>query len=116
VYQFTSLKYRCLDKCRSPVSFVLGHWRGRHERRQALWLGMHHGVFCLGCCWSLMLLMFAVGLGNLAWMFALAVVMAVEKNAPWGRRLTAPLGAVLLLVAAVLVAAGASGHELLAGG
>lgn len=116
LYQFSSLKYRCLDKCRSPVSFVMQHWRGDAEHRQALRLGLHHGLFCLGCCWSLMLLMFAVGIGSLTWMFALAAVMAAEKNAPWGRKLTTPLGAVLLLAAAVLVAAGATGNQLLAGG
>jgi len=115
LYQFSSLKYRCLDKCRSPVTFVMRHWRGGAERRQALRLGVHHGLFCLGCCWSLMLLMFAVGIGSLAWMFALAAVMAAEKNAPWGRRLTTPLGAVLLLAAGTLALAGAFGVELLGG-
>jgi predicted metal-binding membrane protein len=91
-YQFTPLKYVCLDKCRSPYSFIVEHWRGGNEAMQALRIGVHHGVFCVGCCWSLMLLMFAVGVGNLLWMLALAVVMGVEKNLPWGRRLSAPLG------------------------
>lgn len=113
LYQFTSLKYRCLEKCRSPVTFVMQHWHGRRERLQALVLGVHHGLFCLGCCWSLMLLMFAVGVGNLGWMLALAAVMAAEKNAPWGRRLTTPLGAVLLLAGASLAVTGAFGVELL---
>jgi predicted metal-binding membrane protein len=116
LYQFSSLKYRCLDKCRSPVSFVMQHWRGGAERRQALRLGLDHGLFCLGCCWSLMLLMFAVGVGSLGWMFGLAAIMAAEKNAPWGRRLTAPLGVALLLAAVTLAAAGASGVQLLGGG
>ena len=115
LYQFSALKYRCLDKCRSPVSFVMQHWRGGAERRQALRLGVHHGLFCLGCCWSLMLLMFAVGVGSLGWMFGLAAIMAAEKNAPWGRRLTAPLGVALLLAAVTLAAAGASGVQLLGG-
>ena len=95
-YQFTPLKYRCLDRCRSPLTFVMEHWRGRRERLEALRLGLRHGLFCLGCCWSLMLLMFAVGVGNLGWMLLLGAVMAAEKNLPWGRRLSAPLGAVLL--------------------
>src|SRR5262249_44722702 len=47
LYQFTPLKYRCLDKCRSPLSFVIEHWRGRDERQQAFRLGIHHGVFCV---------------------------------------------------------------------
>ena len=102
LFQFTPLKYRCLDKCRSPLSFVLGHWQGRHDRWQAFRLGVDHGVFCVGCCWALMLLMFVVGIGSLIWMMILAVVMGVEKNAPWGRRLSTPLGVALLVSGAVL--------------
>ena len=102
-YQFTPLKYHCLEQCRSPLSFITGHWRGQRERRQALVLGLHHGLYCLGCCWSLMLLMFAVGVGNLGWMLVLGAVMAAEKNLPWGRHLSAPLG-VALLAAGLLVA------------
>ena len=64
-FQFTALKYRCLDKCRSPFSFVMEHWRGRQQRWQAVRLGAHHGLFCVGCCWALMLLMFVVSFGNL---------------------------------------------------
>ena len=102
VYQFTPLKYRCLDKCRSPLSFVLGHWHGQHDRWHALRLGIDHGLFCVGCCWALMLLMLGVGIGNLGWMFTLGAVMAIEKNMPWGRRLSAPLG-VLLVTAGLMV-------------
>jgi predicted metal-binding membrane protein len=96
VYQFTPLKRRCLEQCRSPFSFVMSHWHGRQPLTEALWLGLHHGLYCLGCCWSLMLLMFAVGVGNVAWMLALGAVMATEKNLPQGRLLSAPLGIVLL--------------------
>jgi len=95
-YQFSDLKYRCLDKCRSPLIFFAGHWRGRAARRESFALGAAHGAFCVGCCWALMLLMFAVGAGSVGWMLALAAVMAAEKNLPWGRRLAAPLGALLL--------------------
>jgi predicted metal-binding membrane protein len=96
LFQFSPLKYLCLDKCRSPLSFILEHWRGREAAWQAFRLGLDHGLFCLGCCWALMLLMFAVGVGNLGWMLALGAVMAVEKNLPWGRRLAEPLGLVLI--------------------
>jgi len=95
-YQFTPLKRRCLDKCRSPLSFVLGYWQGRQDRWNAFRLGVHHGLFCVGCCWALMLLMFGVGVSNLGWMLVLGAVMAVEKNVAWGRQLSAPLGALLL--------------------
>lgn len=97
VYQFTPLKYHCLEKCRSPFSFITQHWRGRHEAGQAFMLGIHHGLFCVGCCWTLMLVMFAVGVGNVGWMLILGTLMAVEKNMTWGRRLSAPLGVVLLV-------------------
>ena len=103
-FQFTSLKYTCLEKCRSPFSFVIQHWQGRRERWQAFRLGIDHGVFCVGCCWALMLLMFAVGAGTLVWMLILALVMAVEKNVRWGRRLSAPVGAALLVWGAILLA------------
>ena len=96
LYQFTPLKYLCLDRCRSPLTFIVARWRGGAAPAQALRLGLHHGLFCLGCCWSLMLLMFAVGVGNLGWMLGLGAIMAAEKNLPWGRRLSAPLGATLL--------------------
>lgn len=92
LYQFTSLKHRCLEKCRSPLSFVIQHWRGRQDAWQAFQLGLHHGLFCVGCCWTLMLLMVAVGLGSFGWMLMLGAVMAIEKNVPWGNRLSAPLG------------------------
>jgi len=106
LYQFTPLKYHCLDRCRSPLGFIMGHWQGRRERLQAFRLGLHHGLFCVGCCWSLMLLMFAVGVGSLVWMLVLGAVMAAEKNLPWGRRLSAPLGFILLACGGVLLARG----------
>ena len=104
IYQFTPLKYRCLDRCRSPFSFIVEHWRGRDERRHAFMLGVHNGLFCIGCCWTLMVLMFPLGAGNMAWMLALGIAMAVEKNLRWGRRFAKPLG-VALLIAAVVFAA-----------
>jgi predicted metal-binding membrane protein len=64
--------------------------------------------FCVGCCWCLMLLMFAVGTGNIGWMLALRAVMAAEKNLPAGRRLASPIGAVLLLAALWIVLTGAT--------
>jgi predicted metal-binding membrane protein len=96
VYQFTPLKYHCLDNCRSPLSFIMEHWTGKNQLTQAFRLGLHHGVFCIGCCWSLMLLMFAVGTGNIGWMLLLGALMAIEKNLPWGRRMSKPLGILLL--------------------
>jgi len=103
-FQFSALKYHCLDKCRTPFSFIHEHWGGDAPRRQAFLLGVHHGIFCVGCCWAIMLLMFVVGTGNVGWMLLLGAIMAVEKNLSWGRRLSAPLGIALLLWSAALVA------------
>jgi len=57
LYQFAPLKHRCLDRCRSPLAFVMEHWRGGRPETDAFRLGVRHGIFCVGCCWSLMLLM-----------------------------------------------------------
>lgn len=104
VYQVTPLKDMCLTKCRSPYLFLAEHWRGKTPSRDALALGARHGLFCVGCCWTLMLLMFAIGGVHLGWMLALGAVMAAERSFRWGRYLTVPLGAVLLLAAAALAA------------
>ena len=102
-WQFSPLKYSCLDACRSPFAFLMERWAGRRPEREALSIGVSHGLFCVGCCWSLMLVMFGLGLGSLAWMVGLGAVMAVEKNASWGLRITRPLGAILLLAAVAAV-------------
>jgi predicted metal-binding membrane protein len=103
LYQFSSLKYACLDECRSPLSFLASRWKGGNESAQAFRIGLEHGLDCVGCCWSLMLLMFVVGTASLSWMLLLGIVMALEKNLPWGRRLSAPLGIVLLAGAAAML-------------
>jgi len=104
-FQWSALKYRCLEECHSPFSFISARWHGRSPRREAWRLGFDHGVFCVGCCWALMFVMFVVGTANIGWMLALAAAMAAEKNLPWGRRLRTPLGVALLLSAAALTAA-----------
>jgi predicted metal-binding membrane protein len=103
VFQFTPLKHMCLEKCRSPYSFLVEHWRGRRAGRDAVRLGVRHGLFCVGC-WALMLLMFAVGGANLGWMLALGALMAAERATRWGRLLTRPLGAALIAWAALALA------------
>ncbi len=105
LWQFSPLRDRCLDECRSPLGFVLNRWRGVSERREALLMGIAHGAFCVGCCWSLMLVMFGVGISSLSAMLVLGGLTAVEKNLPQGRRLTRPLGIALVLAAVYAVAA-----------
>jgi len=104
VFQFNALKYRCLEQCRTPFAFVASRWHGRSPAREAFAIGVDHGVFCVGCCWALMLCMFVVGTGSLGWMLALAALMATEKNVPGGARLRLPIGAGLLGAAALIVA------------
>ena len=97
VFQFTPLKYRCLEKCRSPFSFIAEHWRGSAKQWHALALGAHHGLYCIGCCWSLMLLMFTVGSGSIGWMLLLGTLMAIEKNSRWGKPFGVALGFSLVI-------------------
>ena len=105
LWQFSPLRDRCLDECRTPLGFVVARWRGTEPRREALAMGIAHGAFCIGCCWSLMLVMFGVGMTSLALMLVLGAVTAVEKNVAWGRRLSHPLGIGLILVAVYSVSA-----------
>ena len=97
LFQFSPLKHSCLRQCRSPIGFVIQHWRGGGRALQAASLGVRHGIFCVGCCWAVMLLMFAVGGANLGWMLALGTVMFIEKAVSWGRWITDPVGALLAL-------------------
>jgi predicted metal-binding membrane protein len=82
LFQFSRLKYHCLDKCRTPYGFIVQHWHGPQPSRSAFQLGFDHGLYCVGCCWAIMLLMFVVGTGNVGWMLALGAVMAVERTCP----------------------------------
>ncbi len=77
LFQLTPLKTACLTRCRSPLMFLMTRWRA--GRLGSLAMGLEHGVFCLGCCWALMLVMFVAGVMNLLWMAALTVVMTLEK-------------------------------------
>ncbi|HZA10242.1 DUF2182 domain-containing protein [Mycobacterium sp.] len=99
-FQFSGLKDRCLTRCRSPFSFLAGGYR---RGVVAAWnIGVRHGLACLGCCWALMLLMFATGVGSLIWMLALTAVMVGEKTARWGYQLVKPVGLVLLASGTVI--------------
>lgn len=97
VYQFTPLKQLCLRGCRSPRSFVLEHWQGRRSSgAETFALSGAYALSCIGCCWALMLICFAVGAAALPAMVALSLVMAAERLVPWGRRLVRPAGLVLV--------------------
>jgi predicted metal-binding membrane protein len=100
IYQVTPVKRMCLDSCRSPIAFILA--RMRPGASGAFRLGVAHGLYCVGCCWALMLLLFAGGIMNLWTIATLTLVVLVEKLEPFGFR-TRQLNAVALVAAAVWV-------------
>jgi predicted metal-binding membrane protein len=83
-YQLTPLKRRCLTRCRTPLSFMLSYWRD--GRRGAVRMGLRHGLFCLGCCWVLFLVLLPLGVMNVAAMVAVAALVLAEKVLPAGER------------------------------
>ena len=115
-YQLSPLKQACLRVCRSPLGFLLGHWRA--GLRGSLALGWSHALYCLGCCWALMVVLVAAGAMGLAWVLLVTAVVAAEKLLPRGEWIArATGGALLLLGVAValrpaLVAALRAGHAM----
>ena len=101
-WQFMPWKQACLRHCRSPVEFLT------HNRREgnigALWMGVHHGLYCLGCCWFLMALLFVGGVMNLFWIVGLAIYVWIEKTLPWGEQFTRIFGAVLIVWGLLIIA------------
>jgi predicted metal-binding membrane protein len=102
-YEFTPLKTRCLGKCRSPFSFFTNSWQDGPSG--AFLMGVRHGAWCLGCCWALMVALFALGAMSLTWMAVLAGLIAAEKLLPWRRIAIAAVAAALLALAVGAVAA-----------
>ena len=95
IFQWSSIKYACLSRCRSPLGFIMTEWRD--GSKGALTMGLRHGAFCLGCCWVLMALLFVLGVMNLLWIAALAGFVLIEKIAPSGRWVSRISGVALLL-------------------
>jgi predicted metal-binding membrane protein len=100
-YQLTPLKNRCLTQCQSPLGFLMSNWRDGSGG--AFLMGWRHGIFCLGCCWALMLVLFVVGVMNLAWVGVLTLFILAEKLGPTGARVSRAGGAILLALGAALV-------------
>ncbi|MDA7948840.1 MAG: DUF2182 domain-containing protein [Hyphomicrobiaceae bacterium] len=94
LYQLTPLKSACLEHCRSPASYLSRHWRD--GRAGAFRMGLAHGTYCLGCCAVLMALLFAGGVMNLVWIAGLAIVVLIEKVAPWGVRFAQALAVTMI--------------------
>lgn len=95
VYQLTPLKHACLRHCRSPIDFIARYWR--QGTGGAFRMGLKHGLFCLGCCWVLMVLLFYAGVMNLWWIVGLALYVLLEKLGPAGHRLGRYTGGLLIL-------------------
>ena len=102
-YQFTRWKDTCLRACRSPLTFLATHDFGRGNVG-AFRAGVSHGLYCLGCCWALMAVLFVVGLMNLAWMAAIAIVFLAEKNWRHGVALTKVVGTLVVVLGLVVLA------------
>jgi predicted metal-binding membrane protein len=94
IYQFSAWKHTCLQHCRSPVQFLMQHWRTGVGG--AFRMGLEHGIYCIGCCWMLMVLLFVGGVMNLAWIGVLAVIVLLEKTVPRGRLVAWASGAVFI--------------------
>jgi predicted metal-binding membrane protein len=102
LYQLTPLKQRCLAHCRSPLDFVLHHWR---PGVGGAWrMGVDHGVYCVGCCWVLFVLLVVVGLASLPWMGLITLIVCAEKLLPRGRLITVAVAAVLLSLGVLTLA------------
>lgn len=95
LYQFTALKHNCLSRCRSPLEFLQRWWQ--QGMAGALRMGMRHGLYCIGCCGPLMLLLFFAGMMNLIWIAGLSALVLIEKLTPWGQASTLLSGSLLVL-------------------
>jgi predicted metal-binding membrane protein len=85
IYQWTPVKEACLSYCQAPLTFIMRHGGFRGDPSGALMLGLRHGIYCVGCCWALMALLFVGGIMNLLWIAALAILVLLEKVIPSGR-------------------------------
>jgi predicted metal-binding membrane protein len=103
VYQWTPLKEVCLSYCQTPLTFIMRHGGFRREASGALALGFRHGLYCIGCCWALMLLLFVGGVMNLLWIAALAVLVLLEKVVPFGKSVSRVAGVAFIAMGAWLL-------------
>lgn len=106
-YQFSALKHACLTHCQRPFPFFFANWT--ESPVGVFRLGLRQGFYCVGCCWAMMLVMFAVGVMNVAWMAAVGVAMAIEKLGT-GLRFTRMIGAVLVTIGVVVLAWSIAAH------
>jgi predicted metal-binding membrane protein len=96
LYQLTPEKRACLQHCRNPIDFLMTAWRP--GLAGSFRMGVQHGLYCLGCCWALMIVLFAVGVMNLAWVAGISAVILIEKTAWGGVVLSRATGVLLILL------------------
>ena len=102
LYQFSPLKHACLGRCRAPLIFLMQEWR---DGLSGAWtMGLKHGLYCAGCCWALMLLLFTAGVMNLAWIVLLAMLIALEKWPQSPIWISRTYGGILVLIGIVNLA------------
>ena len=107
IYQFSALKHACLRQCQQPFPFFFANWAT--TPRGVFRLGVRQGLYCVGCCWAMMLLMFAVGVMNVIWMAALGIVMTIEKIGI-GKRFSHAVGVTMIAIGATFVIAAIAAH------
>ena len=107
VYQFSALKHACVTLCQRPFPFFFANWTT--EPRAVFRLGLRQGLYCVGCCWAMMLVMFAVGVMNIVWMAALGIVMTLEKIGT-GKRFTYAVGVALIVAGVGFVLTALAAH------
>jgi predicted metal-binding membrane protein len=103
LYQWTPFRDACLAQCRAPAAFIQRHGGFRRSRPASLGLGFRHGLYCIGCCWALMALLFVVGVMNLLWIAALSIWVLLEKIVPQSRLMSRALGFVLIAMAIIML-------------
>ena len=96
LYQWSPLKQRCLSQCQAPLAFIQRHGGFKRDARGALVLGATHGLYCIGCCWALMALLFVGGVMNPLWIAGLAIWILLEKALSFGGLMSRGLGLVLI--------------------
>ncbi len=101
IFQWTPLKHACLMHCRSPIGFIMNHWR--EGKMGSLIMGLEHGSYCVGCCWILMALLFVAGVMNLLWVATIAAFVLAEKVLPRGDVVGHVAGVVLFLAGIILL-------------
>jgi len=103
LYQFSPFRNRCIRECRYSEQFIVNNWKRNNVYFNTVWVGILHGIYCIGCFWILMFLMFSISTVNIQFMIILGIIMVVEKNVHWGRKITNPLGIIFIATSIIFL-------------